>query len=89
MKVWLQKYQVKIIEKTMVNKVRKYIKEVNKIVPEKEYRRSFFYEKLTGYLDILNTLDSYVPIPSDCKEDVNKAHKLMESKPVAKSTDEW
>lgn len=84
MVLYLKKYQVKSLEKMLMKKVAKYTKEINKITESTEYRREFYYNKMTDVLDILYALDEYLKLDENDKNAYREARKLMNEHPVVK-----
>lgn len=84
MNIYLKKYQVKNIERMLLRKVAKYMRNINKITEATEYRRDFCYSKLTDVLDILYTLDGFLKLDENGKNACIEARKLMNEHPVVK-----
>lgn len=84
MNIYLKKYQIKNIERMLLKKVVKYMKNINKITEPTEYRREFCYNKLTDVLDILYTLDGFLKLDENGKNACIEARKLMNEHPVVK-----
>lgn len=84
MNIYLKKYQVKNIERMLLKKVAKYMRNINKITEATEYRREFCYNKLADVLDILYTLDRFLKLDENGKNAYREARKLMNEHPVVK-----